>query len=164
MERGTRDGAKQEEKLRKKALFRPRAPKRSGFIRLTTDCVNIIRVLKKEGCLKRSQIIELTGISEGNIDRRLNHLRAVEAITLIGKKYRAGPEPQEEKIRQVMEQLRSEGFYCQSLNTISSIAGVTPEEAKPTVYRLAPQLKIRIGDQDIQYDASIDGTSPKQSK
>lgn len=155
MERGTRDETKQEEKLRQKALFRPRAPKRSGFIRLTTDCVKIRQVLKKEGCLKRSQIIKLTGISEGNIDRRLNHLRVVEAITLIGKKYRVGPEPQEEKIRQVMEQLRSEGFYCQSLNTISSIAGVTPEEAKPTVYSLAPQLKVRIGDQDIQYDISI---------
>ena len=96
--------------------------KRSGFKRLTIDCVNIIQVLKKEGCLKRSQIIKQTGISEGNIDRRLNHLRAVEAITLIGKKYQVGPEPQEEKIKQVMEQLRSEGFYCQSLNTIRSYA------------------------------------------
>ncbi len=134
--------------------------KRSGFKRLTLDCVKIIKVLKKEGCLKRSQIIRLTGISEGNIDRRLNHLRAVEAITLIGKKYQVGPEPQEEKIKQVMEQLRSEGFYYLSLNTISSIAGVPPEEAKPIVYSLAPQLKIRIGDQDIKYDISIDGMEP----
>jgi len=138
--------------------------KRSGFKKLTVDCVKIIQVLKKEGRLKRSQIIGLTGISKGNIDRRLNHLRAIEAIALVGKKYQVGPEPKEEVIYRAMKQLKSEGFDCLTVNTIASIAGVTPEEAEPTVYSLAPQLKIRIGDQDVKYDLSVDETSLKQSR
>lgn len=60
---------------------------KKGFKSITLDCVKIIQVLKKEGPLRRSKIIEKTNIRKGNIDRRLYHLRAIGAIHLIKRKY-----------------------------------------------------------------------------
>lgn len=71
---------------------------RKGFKSITLDCVKIIQVLEEEGELKRSKIIEKTGIPRGNIDRRLNHLRAIEAIYLNKRKYQAARARAKERI------------------------------------------------------------------
>lgn len=71
---------------------------RKGFKSITADCVKIIRVLEEEEPLRRSKIIEKTGIPKGSIDRRLNHLRAIERIQLDKKKYRLANAIEEVKV------------------------------------------------------------------
>jgi len=128
---------------------------KKGFKRITADCVKIIRVLEEEGPLRHGELMKMTGISKGTIDRRLYHLRAIGAITLIGKKYQAGSEPQDERVLRAMKQLKGEGFHQQSLETIANMAGLTNEEAEKPARRLAPHLKVRVGDKDIKTDASV---------
>jgi len=128
---------------------------KKGFKSITADCVKIIRVLEEEGPLKHSQIIMMTGISEGNIDRRLYHLRAIGAITLIGKKYQAGLEPQDERVFRAMKQLKAEGFHHQSFEMIANMVGLTNEEAEKPARRLAPRLKVIVGYESIKTEASV---------
>ena len=106
--------------------------------------------------MKRSKIIEKTGIPEGNIDRRLNHLRAIGAVSLIGRKYQAGPEPQDEKVFKAMKQLKAEGFHYQSYEMIANMAGLTDEEVEIPARRLAPRFNVFVGHKLIKTDISVD--------
>jgi len=128
---------------------------KKGFKKLTLDCVKIIRFLEEEGPLKRIQIMKLTGIPEGTIQRRLNHLIAIGSITRTGNRYQPGPEPQDRKILRAMKQLRNESFHQLTVDKIASLAGVAPEEAKPIIYSLAPKLRVTIGNEDIKHDFSV---------
>ena len=148
-------GKNREKGHTRRPYLRGRSLKKEGFKSITQDCFNIIQILKKEEPLKRSQIMKLTGIPQGSLDRRLTHLRAIGSITLKGKKYSADPEPDITLVRRVMKQLKKEGFHHQSVNTLSNMTGLTLERADKAARYLAPYLKITVGDRDIKTDASV---------
>ena len=129
---------------------------KKGKKRLSADTKIILSLMKKQPQTSY-ELCENTGLTYKTVhNERRSFLIEQGIIKNLPDRWELwNYEPLKEKIKQVMEQLRSEGFYCQSLNKISSIAGVTPEKAEPIAYQLAPELGVELGDENIKRDAAV---------
>lgn len=71
-------------KRRKTGKYRGR---RGSFKKFTLDCKRILNVLKEMGSCTYSELIWYTKIPRGTIDRRLEHLKGIEDIINVRRKW-----------------------------------------------------------------------------
>jgi hypothetical protein len=61
--------------------------KKVGFLKLSADCKEILRILEGEGSCGYKELVEKTRIPKGTIDRRLWFLKSLGLITSVKRKW-----------------------------------------------------------------------------